>query len=149
MITFTLFPVTSVRKFLFNVIGFTIFYLSEVTTGGVLLVKVFLEISQNSQENTYGKVSFLIKLHAEVTTSDLSRVFSWKFLVYFISIEKRNKKWEIPWWSSNIYFFARVSICYLFDVKDFKRNLTDCNNEFWKHTLFTWKQLKVDYSKNI
>ena len=76
MITFTLFPVTSVRKFLFNVIGFTIFYLSEVTTGGVLLVKVFLEISQNSQENTYGKVSFLIKLHAEVTTSDLSRVFS-------------------------------------------------------------------------
>ena len=33
-------------------------------TGGVLLKKVFLEISQNSQENTCARVSFLIKLQA-------------------------------------------------------------------------------------
>ena len=50
------------KKFLCNVIDFTIFHLSEAVTGGVLLEKVFLEISQNSQENTCGKVSFLIKV---------------------------------------------------------------------------------------
>ena len=35
---------------------------SEAATGGVLQKKVFLEISQNSQENTCASVSFLIKL---------------------------------------------------------------------------------------
>ena len=34
----------------------------EAATRGVLLKKVFLEISQNSQENTCVKDSFLIKL---------------------------------------------------------------------------------------
>ena len=53
-----LFPVTSVKKFLCNVIGFTIFHLSEAATGGVLLEKEFSEISQNSQENTCGEVFF-------------------------------------------------------------------------------------------
>ena len=38
--------------------------LSEAATGGVLWKKVFLEISQNSQENTCVRVSFLIKLQA-------------------------------------------------------------------------------------
>ena len=39
-------------------------YVSQIgeATGGVLLEKVFLEISQNSQENTCARVSFLIKL---------------------------------------------------------------------------------------
>ena len=42
----------------------------------------------------------------DFTISHLSRVFFyWKFLVYFISAEKWNKKREIPWGSSNIYFF--------------------------------------------
>ena len=41
--------------------------LSEVATGGVL--KEFLKISENSQENTFARVSFLIKLQAEVTAS--------------------------------------------------------------------------------
>ena len=49
------------KKILFNVIGFTIFHLSEAATGGVLLEKVLLEISQNSQDNACGKVSFLNK----------------------------------------------------------------------------------------
>ena len=34
----------------------------EAATRGVLWKKVFLEISQNSQENTGARVSFLIKL---------------------------------------------------------------------------------------
>ena len=37
---------------------------AEAATAGVLLKKVFLEISQNSQENTCVRVSFLIKLQA-------------------------------------------------------------------------------------
>ena len=36
----------------------------EAATGGVLYKKVFLEISQNSQENNRARVSFLIKLQA-------------------------------------------------------------------------------------
>ena len=54
---------------------------------------------------------FLIKLLAEATASDLSRVFSWRLLEDFISTEKWIEKRKIPWWSSNIYFFAWVSIC--------------------------------------
>ena len=53
------------RRFLHNdhlpsssVIGFIIFHLSVAATGGVLLQKVVLEILQNSQENTCGKISF-------------------------------------------------------------------------------------------
>ena len=37
---------------------------AEAATGYVLLKKVFLEIQQNSQENTCGRDSFLIKLQA-------------------------------------------------------------------------------------
>ena len=74
------YPISSnlCKKFLCIVIGFTIFHLSVATTGGVLLEKVLLEISKNSQENTCGKVSFLIKLQlqAEGTATDLSRAFS-------------------------------------------------------------------------
>ena len=35
---------------------------TEAATGGVLWTKVFLTVSQNSQENTCARVSFLIKL---------------------------------------------------------------------------------------
>ena len=37
---------------------------AEAATGVVLLEKVFLKISQNPQENTCVRVSFLIKLYA-------------------------------------------------------------------------------------
>ena len=36
----------------------------EAATGDVLQEGVFLEILQNSQENTYTRVSFLLKLQA-------------------------------------------------------------------------------------
>ena len=38
--------------------------LTEAATGGVLEEKVLYEILQNSQENTFARVSFLIKLQA-------------------------------------------------------------------------------------
>ena len=37
---------------------------TEAATRGVLWKKVFLKISQNSQENSFVRVSFLIKLQA-------------------------------------------------------------------------------------
>ena len=40
------------------------FYFQKQSPRGVLRKKVFLEISQNSQENTWARVSFLIKLQA-------------------------------------------------------------------------------------
>ena len=60
---------------------------------------MFLEISQNSQENTCGKVSFLMKLQAEATASDLSRVFSWRLQGFLlISFQQKNemKKGKYP-----------------------------------------------------
>ena len=37
---------------------------TEAATGGVLCKKVFLKISQNSQENTCARASFVIKFQA-------------------------------------------------------------------------------------
>ena len=55
----------------------------EAATGGVLYKKVFLEISQNSQENTCARVSFLIKLQASslqfIKKETLAQVFSCEF----------------------------------------------------------------------
>ena len=41
--------------------------ITEAATGLDLLKKVFLKISQNSQQNTCARVSFLIKLQASET----------------------------------------------------------------------------------
>ena len=41
--------------------------ITEATTGLDLLKKVFLKISQNSQQNTCARVSFLIKLQVSET----------------------------------------------------------------------------------
>ena len=43
---------------------------------------MFLEISQTSQENTYARVSFLIKLQA-IKKETLEQVFSCKFYEIF------------------------------------------------------------------
>ena len=79
--------------------------------GDVLLGKVFLEISQNSQENTCCKVSLLIKLQAVSTAWSFSGLLLLKISCLFHF--NRKMKWgkypdglEIL-----IYFFARVLIC--------------------------------------
>ena len=54
-----------------NIIGLTIFTqfqnCQEAVTRRFFVKKVFLEISQNSQENTYARDSFLKKLQAVLT----------------------------------------------------------------------------------
>ena len=51
------------------------------------LKKVFLEISQNSQENTWARVSFLIKLQAlaynVIKKETITQVFSYEFCEIF------------------------------------------------------------------
>ena len=59
----------------------------EEATGGVLYEKVVLENSQNSQENTCTRVSFLIKLQVEacnlIEKETLAEVFSCEFCEIF------------------------------------------------------------------
>ena len=59
------------------------FLFKEAATWGVPQKKVFLEISQNWQENTCAIVSFLIKLQAEacnfIKKETLAQVFSCQF----------------------------------------------------------------------
>ena len=61
--------------------------MTEAATGDVLLKKVLLKISQNSQENTYARVAFLIKLQASglqlYLKKTLVHVFSCKFCEIF------------------------------------------------------------------
>ena len=56
---------------------------SEAATRNVLWKNMFLEISQNSQENTSARVSFLIKLQAEacnfIKKETLAQLFSCDF----------------------------------------------------------------------
>ena len=83
------------------------FHLSKAATGGVLLEKVLLEISQ---ENTYGSL-FFDKL------AGWGDCF-WSFSCLVLKISclfhfNRKMRWKkgIPWWNPNIYLFTRVSIC--------------------------------------
>ena len=59
----------------------------EAATGSVLQKKVFLEISQSSQENTCARVSLLIKLQAcnFVKKETLAQVFTCEFCEIFKS----------------------------------------------------------------
>ena len=54
----------------------------EAATGDILLKKVFLEISENSQENNCPRASILIKLQAAsnfIKIEALAQVFSCEF----------------------------------------------------------------------
>ena len=59
------------------------FEMTVAATGGVLLEKLFLKISQNSQENTCARDPFLIRLRPEgcnfIKKEALVQVFSCKF----------------------------------------------------------------------
>ena len=81
------------------------------------------------------RASFLIKLQAEATASDLSRVFSWRFLAYFISTEKWNERREKSWWSSSIYFFAWVSICLTSEISKEIRQMVIWSGNVFKGNL--------------
>ena len=60
--------------------GIVIYY-TKAATRGILLKKIFLEISQNSQENNCARVSSLMKLQAcsLIKKETLAQLFSYKF----------------------------------------------------------------------
>ena len=60
-----------------------------------------------------------------------------RLLAYFISTEKWNEKREIPWRSSNIYFFARVSICLTSKI----------SKEIWQMAIWSKKICWLRYRK--
>ena len=72
----------------------------EATTGGVIK-KVFLKISQNSQENTCTRVSFLIKLQVLarnfIKKETLAQVFSFEFCEIFKSTFYRTPSGNCFW----------------------------------------------------
>ena len=59
------------------------YYRSEAVLRRCSIKKVFIEVSQNSQENTCAKVTFLIKLQAQIydfiKKETLAQVFSCEF----------------------------------------------------------------------
>ena len=76
-------------------IGYIILYRNTAETAirGVLWKKVFSEIAQNSKENTFARVSFLIKLQASSLSTQLYLLFQVSSqelhqLLYFISLYK-------------------------------------------------------------
>ena len=58
------------------------FSFSEATTGGVLWKKVFLKISQNSQENTFGLSNFQKNLFYRTPLDDCFWLFRARLLKY-------------------------------------------------------------------
>ena len=71
----------------------------EAATRGVLWKKVFLEISQNSQENTFARVSFLITLQAKTSLDDCFWMYlvSWVAnckLLFLTAVNKYEKLWK-------------------------------------------------------
>ena len=99
----------SERSF-FGTIGY--FESIEVVVPRCSVKKAFLEISQNSQENTCARVSFLIKLHAP----PLAQVFPVNFAKFLKTIFSRNTPGRLllscqPWWNS-----SAVKCCLFFKV---------------------------------
>ena len=112
---------------------------------------MFLEISLNSLENTCRKVCFCNKVAGCSNCFWSSLHLLLKIFCLFHFNRKMKKKKEITWWSSNIYFFARVLIC-LTSNHIFPNNKLLFFIAITQRALkvyFAWKQLKADYSKNI
>ena len=66
---------------------------SEAATRDVLWKKVFLEISQNSQENTGARVSFLLKLQAlGLRTPFLQNISERLFLILPVPISNKERR---------------------------------------------------------
>ena len=81
---------------------------SEAATGGVLSEKVFLEISQNLQENTCARVSFLIKLQAQAKEISKNTLFT-EHLRTTISVRSNSKKIVLEKYGLKILHLESVS----------------------------------------
>ena len=76
----------------------------EAATGGVLCKKAVLEISQNSQENSFARIYFWIKLHAYESGQDsvkfvkfLRTLFLQIFTEHLWTTISATPQWNPPW----------------------------------------------------
>ena len=79
-------------------------YLSEAAIGAALSEKVFLEISQNSQENNCARVSFLIKLQAEACNFTGKETLAQVFSCEFCKIFNCNSFYRIPPVAASVFY---------------------------------------------
>ena len=76
---------------------------TEEATRGVLQERVFLEIPQNSQENTCARVYFLIKLQAWACNFIKKETLTQVFSCQFCEISKNTFFTEHLWTTDSIY----------------------------------------------
>ena len=87
---------------------------------------MFLEISQNSHENTCTRISFLIKLQASVSNfiKKEAQVFSCEFCEFFKNTFSYRARPECFWNKTSGYLNKRLwNRCFLLNVAIFLRNL--------------------------
>ena len=70
--------------------------MSKVVARRCSIKKVFLKILQNSQENTCGRVSFLIKLQAEACNFIKKETLTQEFSYEFFEISKNTFSYRTP-----------------------------------------------------
>ena len=76
------------------------YFLFEAATGGVLYKKVLLEVSQSSQENTCGRVFFLMKLPQQT----FQRCFNVAFWLIRRCAATSNQRWNnVVYFNVGIY----------------------------------------------
>ena len=105
---------------------------SEAATGGVLLKKVFLEISQNSQENTCARVFFNKVMQAGLRPVNLlkNRVWHGRFPVNFAKFRRTpfSQKTSGRLLLKILGFFRTVSLQKPFERIEFSWHSTKSNS---------------------
>ena len=102
--------------------------------------KVFLQFSQNSQENTYGRISFLIKLQA-----------SSKFQVNFIKKPSSTEFIEHLWLLFLTLIICSVKVLCIWDENTFIKNFNTNYSFFnciWRSICFKRGSISITYFRN-
>ena len=104
------FILVKINLFAFDIINATFIQWTKAAVRRCSVEKVFLEISQNSHENTCARVSFLIKLQARPTTL-LKRLWHRCFPVNFA------KFLRIPFFTGHLWWLLLNGSYYLCRLK--------------------------------
>ena len=94
----------------YNSLQYTFSIFIEAVVQRCSVKKVFLEISQNSQENNCARVSFLIKLQARPATLLKKKLWHSCFPVNFVKFLRTPFYKEHLWW---LLLFLQIT-CFLF-----------------------------------
>ena len=133
------FPVYDVISFEININSLikSFFYMTRSSRPDVFCEKVFLEISQNSQENTCARVSFLIKLQAPPAALSKKRPWHRRFPVKFSKFLKTPFFTEHLWWLLFIWPKAQ------------DKNFNILTILTWKNLCFTEFSTKIHWNARL